>query len=81
MGDHKQRFVLYMCFETNLEDETCRSLAIVSDQAEATKWKKDKNNNSTDGKKAPDDEKPESNTTEEKFEKSHKIPLLNRPNL
>ena len=41
MRNEKQRFVLYMCFETDQEHEHCLSLVVHSNQAEVEKWKKE----------------------------------------
>ncbi len=66
MGDEKQRFVLYMCFETDQEHDICRSLAIVSSQAEVEKWKKEQGDgDSTNDEPASDTEGSESNVSDE----------------
>ena len=82
MGDERQRFVLYMCFETDQEDATPRSLAVVSGQAEIEKWKNEqRNTDSTDGKSAPDAEELQSIASEEEIEDLPQDPSVELPNL
>ena len=85
MGDDKNHFVLYMCFETDQEDEICRSLAVFSGQGEVEKWKNEqKNAGPTDGKPATDAEELESTTSEDENEEYAQDPsdelstLMNR---
>ena len=66
MSGERQRFILYMCFETDQEDAIYRSLAVGSGQAEIEKWKTEqRNTGSTDGKSAPDGNELESAESEE----------------
>ena len=77
MGDEKERFVLYMCFETDQEHDICRSLVIVSSQAAVEKWKKEKGDGgSTDDESAPDTEESESKSPEEKNEDNPQNPSV-----
>ena len=39
MSDEKNRFLLYLCFELDQEDERWKTLALCSDHDEAEKWK------------------------------------------
>ncbi len=39
MNDENQDFILYMCFETDQQDEVCRSLVVRSSRLEIEKWK------------------------------------------
>ena len=82
MGDERQRFILYVCFETDKEDAVPRSLAILSGQAEIEKWKNEqRNTGSTDGKSAPDSEELEQTASEEENEELPQDPWVELPNL
>ena len=75
MDDEKQRFVLYMCFETDQEHEICRSLVTRSDQSEIEEWKKEqRDTDSSDGKSLSEAEKSESNASEEANEEHPQHP-------
>ena len=75
MVDEKQRFILYMCFETDQEHDACRALVIRSDQAAIEEWKKEKRDDgSSNDKSAPDAEEIESEASEEENEEQPQHP-------
>ena len=75
MSDEKQRFIMYMCFETDQKDETCRSLAVRSSMPEIEKWKKENRCiDSTDAKSAPDAGEIELDGSEERNDDSPQEP-------
>ena len=64
MSDEEQRFILYMCFETDYEKEICPSLAVVSDLTDVDKWKSEKRGaDETDDKTMPKAEELEQSTS------------------
>ena len=66
MGAERQRFVLFMCFETDQEDAFYRSMALVSGQAEIEKWKnRHRQTASTNGEPDPASNDLDSNESEE----------------
>ena len=55
MSRENQTYLLYMCFETDQQDEVFRSLIVRSSQPEIEKWKKENRDIETeDAKSVPD---------------------------
>ena len=70
MGEERQDFVLYMCFETDQDDGIPQSMAIVSDQSGIEKWKSEqRTTGSLEDNSGTDDEVLESSTSEALSEK------------
>lgn len=77
MSDEKQRFIFYMCFETDKEDDTWRSLAVRSSQIEIEKWKTENRDADTvDEKSSPEVKELESNSSEDEIEQYDQNPSV-----
>lgn len=50
MCKNEKRIVLYMCFETDIESESCQSMVLSSNSAEVEKWKRDRKSGDIDPK-------------------------------
>ena len=66
MSDDGEPFVSYMCFGTNGEDTIPRSFAVLPDQDEVGRWKREQiNSNLADGESGTDAEESESTTLDD----------------